>query len=214
MNDCEDMTKATRAPVPRGGRLLTILSALCCGVLGWLIAHACTDWLLTHVGHHHGNPAVHGHLHLAAAIMLVACLAGGSMLAVFVAALAGRHRADPRRYRPRRSVAHRSSLISTAAFVAAEFTEHAVAGAHDVQPAGVLLLGCAVHALVGAASAAVWRHCLDQVLYLAARIRHVTPGNTAHRLAPAVRRPVSPRRTWQALATAGRAPPPIPAVCG
>jgi hypothetical protein len=208
------MTKATRAPVQRSGRYLTVVSALSSGVLGWLIAHACTDWLLAHAGHHHGNPAVHGHLHLPAAVMLVACLAGGSTLAVFVAALADRRRGDARRYRPKRSAAHRSSLISTAAFVTAEFTEHAVAGVHDMPPAGILLLGCAVHALVGAASAAVWRHCLDHVLCLAARIQRVTPGNPAHRLPPAVRRPVSPRRTWQALALAGRAPPPVTAVCG
>jgi hypothetical protein len=209
------MTKATRTPRQRGGRLLTAVSALSSGVLGWLIAHACTDWLLAQAGHHHGNPAAHGHLHLSVAIMLTACLAGGSMLAVFVAAVAGRRRAGPRRYRPTTSVAHRSSLLSTAAFVAAEFAEHAAAGAHDVPPAGVLLLGCTVHALISAASAVVWRHCLEQLLCLAARIRRAAPCRHAHRPSAAVRRPVGLRRTWQALALAGRAPPPpFASACG
>jgi hypothetical protein len=208
------MTKPTPASGQRGGRLLTAVSALSSGVLGWLIAHACTDWLLAQAGHHHGNPAVHGHLHLSAAIMLTACLAGGSMLAVFVATLADRSRAGLRRYRPPSSVAHRSSLLSTTAFVAAEFAEHAASGAHDVPPAGVLLLGCAVHALISAACAVVWRHCLEQMMCLAARIRRAAPYRHAHRSPAAIRRPVALRRTWQALALAGRAPPPIAAACG
>jgi hypothetical protein len=208
------MTKPTRAPGQRGGRLLTAVSALSSGVLGWLIAHACTDWLLAHTGHHHGNPAVHGHQHLPAAVLLMACLAAASVLAVFVTALAGHQHVVPGRYRSQRSAAHRSSLLSSAAFVVAEFAEHAAAGAHDMPPAGVLLLGCAVHALVGAASAVVWRQCLEQVLCLAARIRRTAPSDTAHRLPPAIQRLVSPRRTWQALALAGRAPPPVAAVCG
>ncbi|GIF42693.1 hypothetical protein BC793_12216 [Actinoplanes xinjiangensis] len=207
MNDPEDMTKPTPLPGQRGGRLLTVVSALSAGVLGWLIAHACTDWLLAHAGHHHGNPGAHGHLHLSAAILLTACLAAGSVLAVFMAAMAGRVRAGPRRHRPMSSVAHRSSLLSTTAFVAAEFGEHAAAGAHDVPPAGVLLLGCAVHALISAACALVWRHCLEQVLGLAARIRRTASYRNAHKPPAVVRRPVALRRTWQALAMAGRAPP-------
>jgi hypothetical protein len=176
-------------------------------VLGWLLAHASTDWLLTRTEHHRGNAITHGHLHLSAAVLLVACLAGGSMLAVFIAALAGGHQPHPGRSRSKRSSAHRSSLLSTVAFVAAEFAEHALTGEHDVPPVGVLLLGGAVHALLGAASAVVWRHCLDEVLALACAVGDTVPGDPGHRIPVLGRGPVSLRRTWRALALAGRAPP-------
>jgi hypothetical protein len=203
----------TRDPEQRPGRLLTAGSALLFGVLGWLLAHAATDRLLGLAGHQHGGGSAHGHLHLPAAILLVACLTAGSALAVIVAALSGRG-LPVTGHRSKRSTARRSSLLSTVAFVAAEFAEHAATGGHDIPPAGVLVLGGAVHALMGVASALVWHGYLERVSRLAGMLRGAVPGGSGSRSRSIAAPVVYPRRTWLALALAGRAPPALGAACG
>jgi hypothetical protein len=182
-------------------------SALLFGVLGWLTAHAATGWLAGHAGHGWGSDEAHSHTHLPAAALLVACLAGGSLLAIFVVAFGGEHRLDAVSRCSRIAAARRSSLLSTASFVAAEFVEHAATGQHDIPPAGVLLLGCAVHALMGAGSLLLWGRCVGDVLRLAGRLRAAAAVSAGHRILPVAVSRASARRTWRTLALAGRAPP-------
>lgn len=184
-------------------------SALLFGVLGWLVAHSVTDWLVGHAGHGLGAEAAHHHLHLPAALVLVACLAGGSLLAVFVVALLGRHRLDAGTPRSRGAAARRSSLLSTASFVAAEFVEYGLTGHHEIPPVGILLVGGVVHALMGAGSSVLWGWCVRDLLRLAGAMRAAAPARTGHRLLFGATRPRAARRTWLALALAGRAPPPV-----
>jgi hypothetical protein len=207
-----DATNTTRRTGQRDGRLLLATSALLFGVLGWLLAHAATDWLFAHTGHGPAGGTAHGHLHVSAAVVLVACLAGGSLLATFTVALLGRRRLSIGTARSRRAAASRSSLISTASFVAAEFAEHAVTGRHDVPPVGLLLLGCVIHALLGAGSSLLWRRCVGGVLQLARLVRGSAPAISDHRTLPARMPWVSALREWRALALAGRAPPVAPAI--
>jgi hypothetical protein len=184
-------------------------SALVFGVLGWLVAHTVTDWLVGHAGHGLGAEAAHRHLHLPAAALLVACLAGGSLLAVFVVALVGRHRLDVGSPQSRRAAARWSSLLSTASFVGAEFVEYGVTGHHEIPPVGILLVGCVVHALMGAGSSVLWGWCVRDLLRLAGTLRGGVPARTGYRILSVATRPSSARRTWRALALAGRAPPVV-----
>jgi hypothetical protein len=183
-------------------------SALLFGVLGWLIAHTVTDWLAGHAGHGLGAQAAHHHLHLPVAVLLIACLAGGSLLAVFVVALLGRRRLDAGWPRSRGAAARRSSLLSTASFVAAEFVEYGVTGHHQIPPVGILLVGGVVHALMGAGSSVLWGWCVRDLLRLAGTLRRAVPARTGYRVLLVATRPRAARRTWLALAMAGRAPPP------
>jgi hypothetical protein len=180
------------------------VSALSFGSLGWLVAHAATDSLVSHT--HHGAHAP-THPHLPAALLLVGCLASGSLLAVFAGAVSGRHRFDRTPSWSRPATARRASLLSTGAFVAAEFIEHAVTGRHDVPPIAVLLLGCAIHALLGAAASALWGRCVHDVLRLAELLRGGPVVGSTCRVPRAVRHRHIPVRSRWALPLAGRAPP-------
>ncbi|MCG5436438.1 hypothetical protein [Micromonospora foliorum] len=204
----EGQTDAVRGRAQRGGRLLFAASALLFGVFGWLTAHAATIWLLGHTGP--GSGETHHHPHLSGAVLLTGCLAGGSLLAVLAVAVRGGPQLDAHLQRSRRAAAHRSSLLSTAAFVAAEFVEHALTGQHDMPPLGVLLLGCVVHAAMGAGTSLLWRCWVDDLLQLAALLRGHAPTYATRRARWHARRQIAARRTWQALASAGRAPPQRP----
>jgi hypothetical protein len=191
----------------RGVRLLTAVSALLFGGVGWLVAHTATEWLTGHAGHGLGGDAAHSHTHVSTAALLIGCLAGGSLLAIFTVALSGHGNLDAVAQRSRRVAARRWGLLSTASFVAAEFIEHAVTGAHEIPPVAVLLLGCAIHGLAGAITSILWGYCVDDVMRLATLLLGgdvVEPGS---RIRFAGRRRIARRRTWRAIAVAGRAPP-------
>lgn len=179
-----------------------------------LVSHGATGWLAGHAGHGLGRDVIpHQHAHLPTTMLLVACLAGGSLLAIFVAALSGSKRLRPdSRWdsRPARlAAARRSSLLSTAAFVAAEFAEHAATGQHDIPPVGVLLLGGVVHAVLGAVFSLLWGCFVRSMVRLADRLLSGGTVNAGPRIRLAPEHRVAARRTWQALAQAGRAPPEI-----
>ncbi|GAA3016782.1 hypothetical protein [Streptosporangium longisporum] len=194
---------------------MTTTSALLFGILGWLAAHGATGWLAGHAGHGLGRDVIpHQHAHLPTTVLLVACLAGGSLLAIFVAALSGSTRLHPDSrwdsHRVRLAAARRSGLLSTGAFVAAEFAEHAATGQHDIPPAGVLLMGCTVHAVLGAVFSLLWGCFVRGVVRRAGRLRSDTTVNLDPRIRLVSEHRIAARRTWQALAQAGRAPPAAP----
>ena len=66
-------------------------------------------------------------------------------------------------------------MLSTGAFVAAEFAEHAFTGQHDVPLIGVLLLGCIVHAVTGACRSMLWSGWVDELLLSAELLRGRVP---------------------------------------
>jgi hypothetical protein len=175
------------------------------GVFGWLTAHAATIRVLGHAGP--GGVTPGDHLHLSGAVLLVGCLAGVSLLAVFAVALLGGRQLVPGRRWSRRALARRSSLLSTGAFVASEFAEHAFTGRHDVPPVGVLVLGCVVHAVTGACTSMLWSGWVDELLLLAALLRGGVPIQTRYCNPRLVRREIAARRSWRNVACAGRAPP-------
>jgi hypothetical protein len=188
---------------------LLATSALLFGVLGWLAAHTATDWAVGHSGHGLADGPAHHHLHLPAAALLVACLAGGSLFAIFAVAVLGRHPLAAGSPRSKLASARRSSSLSTASFVAAEFVEHAVTGQHEIPPIGVLLIGCVVHALMGAGSSMLWGWCVRDVLRAASVLRGGGPVCFGQRRLPVAARRTPALRTWRLLAMAGRAPPPV-----
>jgi hypothetical protein len=187
-----------------------VASALSFGVLGWLVAHLVTYWV---VGHYHGgvgglDPGVlHVHGFLPAAALLVGCLASVSLLAIFAVAALSRNGPDMWPRASLRGAARRASLLATVSFVVAEFIEHALTGQHQIPPAAVLIIGSAVQAFIGAGVSLLWRQGVQAVIRLAMRLRgDIIVGLELRGQIPPPHW-VSPGAGRRASPYAGRAPP-------
>jgi hypothetical protein len=185
-------------------------------MLGWLVAHALTEWLVEHQHDRGGHAIPHGlgehdagHVHgyLGAAILVAVVMTFASLLAVFLVCWRTDHSLDLRKAATNRRAVRLSSVCASAAFVVAELVECAAADGH-VPPLVVVAVGVVVQALIGAGTSLLWRLCLRSVECLVRRLRGTgpqtvtKPGNVA---LPCTRTLVV-RRTWT-MVCAGRAPP-------
>lgn len=184
----------------------SVLSALACGVFGWLVAHGLKSLLEQHrhdlieAGVQPPGLSYHGALG-----SVVVGMAVGSLLAIFFLSsqrLGGR---DPRLRggSTLRHSARAASALSTTGFVLAELVERAAVGEHQVPPVTVLLLGVGLQVLVAWMTFVLWRSCVRSVQSLRSKPCPMFGQATVGRAAPDV---VAAAQTWFSD-RAGRAPP-------
>ena len=189
------------------GRLLTVGSALAVGACGWLTAHALTYWLMAH-GHTGplGQAARHTHHYSASLAILAGCLAAAALLAVMITAGTGGRR-GPRPPGHLERVMRRDTTLSTAAFVGAEIVQHWVMGENHRPPVAVLVLGAALHALIGAITSLVWLRCIDGMHHLPRLANTPRLDTRPRRPGPCAPGHLRRRREVWAFSIIGRAPP-------
>jgi hypothetical protein len=172
------------------------------GLLTWSVAHLTTLAAFAHI---HPGFVVHYHgwvgpLAVAAIMLTVTSIVGAG------SAILRPPANDPR-------IAVLNGALAPAVFVAVEFAEY-LAGAHEAPPAALLVIGCLVHAAIGATAPALWKACTG-----GARLSTAAPFHAIRRAATAAVRPVA--RVWAVADTyhhqGSRAPPrrrvPVPAAC-
>ena len=184
---------------------LAIVGPAVVGAFGWLLAHCLTFWLIAHSHRGDLSPlARHVHDSSAAAAVIAGCLAAACLIAVALTSTPGAARATPTP-RQRRRTFQLAVGLSTGGFLLADTVEHVVVGLERTPPT-VVLLGAALHALIGAASSLFWLHYTDSVHHLL-RARARLDGLPALRPGPASTGPHLRRTNLWAYTFAGRAPP-------
>lgn len=182
--------------------LLRACSALAFGLLAWVTAHGLSSWLFGHV-HVHGEAEHVWRMdrHSGTAALFLGCLAFASLAALLTGTASRTGRA-----RSSRASVRTSSLLSTGAFVATDFTERAVSGEYAVPPLLVLIMGAAVYALVGAGASLLWHRCAEALPCIFALLEDKRP-KAVRSVTLGPSRLVRPRpRHWSA-SLAERAPP-------